>query len=340
TGAIGPKGEQGLKGENGIATYTHTKIGTVHNLVGNGANGKMLVTAQFNTGDTFAVNGVATTAYTGEDTTDSLPVGRWVSFIFDGTALNFKSGGGGATLKILAVATENNLPTTATENTIAVITTTPINGYIVAKDEPTSNLKNGLVWVLIGGASQTPIVLNKKTGLSIYPQGTQQYINGAWVDKTIKVYQNASWRDVGIFLLNYDKDCTAASGGWTFNAGFSENCGYAFTANGINMWDLTAAKAATISSNKNYDWSNFGELKIIYTVNTAGLGAQMMFGLKVDAKDHMFYGATVRAMVDKFKKSPSKNTFKLVADASKNPLHVGVAILEQINVDINQIIIF
>ncbi|MEG2054121.1 MAG: hypothetical protein RR052_04190, partial [Oscillospiraceae bacterium] len=121
---------------------------------------------------------------------------------------------------------------------------------------------------------------------------------------------------------------------------FAENSGYAFTTNGINMWEPATQMSATISSNKNYDWGNFGELKIIYTVNTASPIAQMMFALKINAAEHLHYGATVRAMVDKFKKSPSKNTFKLVADASKNPLHVGVAILEQINVDINQIIIF
>ncbi len=82
-----------------VQTYTHTRSGTVHNFAGSGANGRALMTADVQAGDTFAVNGEPVTAYMGtESATDAMAGsqwnGRWVSFVFDGETLNFKGGGG------------------------------------------------------------------------------------------------------------------------------------------------------------------------------------------------------------------------------------------------------
>lgn len=83
-----------------ITTYTHTRTGTVNEFTGTGSNGKALMTADVEEGDTFAVNGKPVSAYVGaEDATGSMAGsswnGKWVSFVFDGTAINFKGGGGG-----------------------------------------------------------------------------------------------------------------------------------------------------------------------------------------------------------------------------------------------------
>lgn len=82
-----------------VQTYTHTRSGTVHNFAGSGANGRALMTADVQAGDTFAVNGEPVAAYMGtESATDAMAGsqwnGRWVSFVFDGETLNFKGGGG------------------------------------------------------------------------------------------------------------------------------------------------------------------------------------------------------------------------------------------------------
>lgn len=79
-----------------ISTYTHVKSGTVHNFYGRGENGRAKITDDFISGDTFAVNGVTVPAYVGNDTPDddTIVKDRWVTFVFDGTAINFSSGGG------------------------------------------------------------------------------------------------------------------------------------------------------------------------------------------------------------------------------------------------------
>lgn len=82
-----------------VQTYTHTRSGTVHNFAGSGANGRALMTADVQAGDTFAVNGEPVTAYMGTESAAGAMAGdewngKWVSFVFDGETLNFKGGGG------------------------------------------------------------------------------------------------------------------------------------------------------------------------------------------------------------------------------------------------------
>lgn len=82
-----------------VQTYTHTRSGTVHNFAGSGANGRALMTADVQAGDTFTVNGEPVTAYMGTESAADIMAGsqwsgRWVSFVFDGETLNFKGGGG------------------------------------------------------------------------------------------------------------------------------------------------------------------------------------------------------------------------------------------------------
>lgn len=84
---------------SGIATYIHSKEGTVHNFQGSGANGKALLTANFEAGDSITVNGEPVTAYMGAENAIDMMVGseysgKWVSFTLDGDTLNFKGGGG------------------------------------------------------------------------------------------------------------------------------------------------------------------------------------------------------------------------------------------------------
>lgn len=80
-----------------ISVYTHTRSGTVNEFTGTGPNGRALMTADIEAGDTFTVNGQPVTAYMGTDQADSTMAGspwngKWITFTFDG-ALNFKGGG-------------------------------------------------------------------------------------------------------------------------------------------------------------------------------------------------------------------------------------------------------
>ena len=110
---------QAASSGEGVSVYTHQKSGTIHKLTGSGPNGRVKLTANVAAGDTVQVNGKTVPAYVGGEVfADALAgealSGRWLSFVWDGTQVNFKAGGGLSNTKLaLADAT----PTTVLEGT-------------------------------------------------------------------------------------------------------------------------------------------------------------------------------------------------------------------------------
>ena len=98
---------------SGISIYTHSKSGTVHELTGVGANGRVKLTDNIASGDTFTVNGEAVTAFMGtEDAVGSMAgadwSGKWATFTYDEQekTLNFKGGGGLSTSDLTTATAE------------------------------------------------------------------------------------------------------------------------------------------------------------------------------------------------------------------------------------------
>lgn len=96
---------QAASSGEGVSVYTHQKSGTIHKLTGSGHNGRVKLTANVAAGDTVQVNGKTVPAYVGgEAFADALAGealrGRWLSFVWDGTQVNFKAGGGLSNTKL------------------------------------------------------------------------------------------------------------------------------------------------------------------------------------------------------------------------------------------------
>lgn len=89
-----------------VQEYECSKSGSVYALTGEGAVGRFKVPAAWSAGDTWTVNGVAVPAYCGADAADGdcVVTGRWITFVYDGTRLDF-NGGGGLSASKLAQAT-------------------------------------------------------------------------------------------------------------------------------------------------------------------------------------------------------------------------------------------
>lgn len=127
------------------------------------------------------------------------------------------TGGGGAALnfKVLAYATEEALlAATPAENTIGIITETPITSWIFSATEP-SPAAAGMVWISIGTSSSVEFNALKKNGLQVYPISAKQYVGGAWVDKVAKSYQGGEWVVWLIYLYKAPEEYTELTGGWT-----------------------------------------------------------------------------------------------------------------------------
>lgn len=92
-----------------VQEYECIKSGSVYALTGEGAVGRFKVPAAWSAGDTWTVNGVAVPAYCGADAADGdcVVTGRWITFVYDGTRLDFNGGGGLSAGKLAqATATE------------------------------------------------------------------------------------------------------------------------------------------------------------------------------------------------------------------------------------------
>ena len=110
--AVMTKGEYdpaGLSLDAAVQLYSCTKSGKVYALKGTGAVGRFKVPAAWSAGDTWTVNGKAVPAYCGADAADGdcVAAGRWITFVYDGTRLDFNGGGGLSNAKLAqATATE------------------------------------------------------------------------------------------------------------------------------------------------------------------------------------------------------------------------------------------
>lgn len=109
--------------------------------------------------------------------------------------------------------TDDNLPDTAQENTIAVFTDHEITGWEFGPFEP-NNAFDGLVWFLTGTTSPAAFNALKKNGILIFPMSAKQHIDGAWVSVPAKTYQVGKWVDWTVFAFNNGDLCEEITGGW------------------------------------------------------------------------------------------------------------------------------
>lgn len=153
---IAQASETAGEADDGVKVYTHAKSGTVHEFTGNGPNGRALMTADVEAGDTFTVNGEPVVAYMGaEDAVESMAGnawnGKWVSFVFDGTAINFKGGGGlSAADKALLIP----------ENIRAGVTIAKVIGSLIPSTQENSL---ACVWTRVYDNGNAPIQSNNVT---------------------------------------------------------------------------------------------------------------------------------------------------------------------------------
>ena len=109
--------------------------------------------------------------------------------------------GGFGELNVTAYETPSSIPTTASVNDIAVVTSTKIANYILSPYEPTSTTE-GLVWIK---SDENYKALLKGTNVTIPIRVAYQYINGKWVN--IQGYAYAG-TDAGWKALFYSKNYT------------------------------------------------------------------------------------------------------------------------------------
>lgn len=167
------------------------------------------------------------------------------------------SGAGGINFDVKAYASENDLPSTAKENSIAILTPDEMTSWIMSPSEPESPAE-GMVWVLTGTSSAVGFNAIRKNVIQIYPLSASLYANGDWVDVKAKSFQNGSWVDWWIpgTLFVDGIDDMDLTGGW---ASFPYSAGSGFGTKTVDVEISSDGVCATLvgtSSNSTYIGTN------------------------------------------------------------------------------------
>ena len=105
-----------------------------------------------------------------------------------GSSLNYEVVGGASA------------PSSPSENTIWVNTSTDITSHIFSATEPQTPV-DGMVWISVGASSPVAFSATEENPVMVYPISAKQYVNGAWVNKEAKTYQGGKWVDWYTFIF-------------------------------------------------------------------------------------------------------------------------------------------
>lgn len=107
--------------------------------------------------------------------------------------INLETGGTSLNFAVKAYASEAELlAAVPKDNTIGIITTTPITSWIFSVAEPEVSA-DGMVWISTGTESAIEFNALKKNAVQVYPNSAKQYVGGEWIDVNAKSYQNNRW---------------------------------------------------------------------------------------------------------------------------------------------------
>lgn len=110
---------------------------------------------------------------------------------------SISGGAGGLNLnfKVEWYVSEDYLPETAEENTIAVISDQDVANWIFSVEEP-SAAAEGDVWFCASGSSSRPfnaLTPEEENDLFVYINAAKQLVQSEWQTVLIKIYQNGEW---------------------------------------------------------------------------------------------------------------------------------------------------
>lgn len=234
--------------------------------------------------------------------------------------------GGGASLNFKVIG--NPMPSTAKENTIWV-DTDRINNYYFSATQP-ENMAEYDVWFTLGADSNVAFSATKKNPVMVYPVSAKQYVNGAWVNKTAKIWQGGKWESVvhNIFLLGpdgYDANVvkTASYGTHSFSANDS-----GITVTGT--YENYAGGGCTAAFDKKYNLTPYSTLtanvKAIH--GTEGAVTIMISTSKIKADKVAYLSLTDGSTIGEknLDISDINGEYYILIDAEAYPAYVGATV--------------
>ena len=186
------------------------------------------------------------------------------------------AGGGGGSLNY-EVVSGTSAPSSPSENTIWVNTSTAITSHVFSSTKPSSP-SAGMVWFNVGSSSPAAMnVLDDDNKLFVYPSSCQQYVSGAWVSKTAKTYVGGKWVDWATYLYTLGNLYEDLTGGWEAKTGNWRDVQSALptvtsSANGIRVYQNGGNNSWGVSTKNTIDLSNYKKYTMKINVTEARTG--------------------------------------------------------------------
>lgn len=93
----------------------------------------------------------------------------------------------------------------------------------------------GQAWIKTADNGLRQFNALKKNGVILRPVSAKQYLNGAWISKPVKLYQNRAWQELAQYLYKNGEQYTSLTGGWGLGSGTVSGGKGGFAANADHL---------------------------------------------------------------------------------------------------------
>ena len=181
----------------------------------------------------------------------------------------------------------------------------------------------GQVWFGTDTSSSLAFNALKKDNLTVYPNLTKQYVNGAWGNKTVKIYQNGALEDLipigTIFDTNYGGIVDPISVAYQ-----QANASVTIASQGITyVYSSTGNAQSGVISDKLYDITDFNTLVVEATIS--GIGGSKYEGRMGVAKSKWVVDKFTFAAQTYFTANNTRTVYELDVSSLGGEYYVGTA---------------
>ena len=184
--------------------------------------------------------------------------------------------GGGSNITAKSYASVELLPTSASENAVAVISDTAVSDVYVQNEEPATP-EAGDVWINTSYYSNAQI----RTGnITTYPISGKQYVGENWEHVNVYVRNNAEWLMLEVFLFKYGDLFESITGGWA-EMWRSSDCAE-ITSTALVSTAGAQYRRAVFRTRNAVDLTPFKTLKAVFTPPTRSYGSDYVVALGIN----------------------------------------------------------
>ena len=177
---------------------------------------------------------------------------------------NMTSGGNTEDILNFKVVGGTTQPSSPSNNTIWVNTSTTITSWTFSVTQPTG--AEGMVWIKTEEFLVAEFNAIKENAIQVYPMSAKQYVSGSWVTKTAKSYINNAWTEWTTSMYIYK------------NGSVLNGAGSVVTVGNASNNSTTISGSSNNQATSGFSFSNKVEIKSYHTTLKVKLSQSDIYG--------------------------------------------------------------